>query len=108
MRLSLVHPTYKISTGKKCSNWQTMHGFENIHLAYVGTGTELSLLFLMELTDIQPHHPDCTCSTAQRSLLFHVRDAVMSATMEADDKVNVPEKDNKFEVSKCERLCSSF
>lgn len=85
-----------------------MRGFENLHLPYVGTGTELSLLFLMELADTQPHHPDCACSTAQRSLLFHVRDAVTFAAMEPNDQVNVPEEDNKLEISKCKSLRSSL
>lgn len=105
MQLSLAHHTYKIFIGKSELTGQAMGGFVNLSLPCVGKGTEPSILFLVELAGIQPHHPDCASSTAQSSLPFHVRDAATFATMEPNDQVEVSGEEEKFEVFKCKCLC---
>lgn len=108
MQLSLVHHTYKTCIGKSELTGQAMGGFENLSLPCVGKGIEPGILFLVELAGIQPYHPDCASSTAQSSLLSHVRDTATLATMESNNQVKVSGEEDKFEVSKCKDLCSSF
>ena len=106
MQLSLVHHTYKIFIGKSDLTGQAMSGFENLSLPCVGKGIEPSIPFLVELAGIHPYRPDYVRSTAQSSLLFHVRGAVTFATMDPNNEVKVLGEEDKFEVCKC--LCSSF
>lgn len=76
------HP-HKIFIGKSELTGQAMGGFENLIVLCVGKGTEQGILFLVELSGMQPHHPDSNNSSAQISLLLHVRAAETFATMES-------------------------
>lgn len=51
------HP-YKVFIGKSELTGQAMGGFENLIVLCVGKGTEQGILFLVELSGMQPHHPD--------------------------------------------------
>lgn len=106
-QLNLEYHSYKIFTGKSELTGQATGRFENLSVPCVGKGTEQGILFLMELSGRQHHHPDSNSSTAQSSLLLHVRDAETLATMEPNNQAKVSGED-KFEASKYKCFYSTF
>lgn len=77
-----------------------MCGFENLIFPCVGKGIEQGIPSLVELSGMQPHHPDSNRSTAQISLVLHVRAAETFATMEPNNQAKVSREEDKFEDSK--------
>lgn len=74
----------------------------------MGKGIEQGILFLVELSGMQPLHPDSNNSTAQVSLLLHARDAETFATMEPNNQPKVSGEEDKFDASKYKCLYSTF
>lgn len=85
MQLSLEYHPYKILIGKSELTGQAMGGIENLIVPCVGKRIEQGILFLVELSGMQPQHPDSNSSIAQISLLLHVRAAEIFATLEPNN-----------------------
>lgn len=86
MQVSLEYHPYKIFIGTGELSGQAMGGFENLIAPCVGKSIEQGILFLVELSGMQP---DSNSSTAQISLLLHVRAAEIFATMEPNNQAKV-------------------
>lgn len=95
MQVSLEYHPYKIFIGKSELSGQAMGGFENLITPCVGKSIEQGILFLVELSGMQP---DSNSSTAQISLLLHVRAAETFATMEPNNQAKVSGEEDKFEL----------
>lgn len=74
-----------IFIGKSELTGQPMGGFENLIAPCLGKGIKQDILFLVELSGMQPHHPDSNSSTAQISLVLHVRAVETFVTMEPNN-----------------------